>query len=55
MIGKLISRCQSAFSRVRQILDGVLMANELISLDKRKRKECMMLKVDFEKVYRSVC
>jgi len=51
VIGKLISDCQTAFVPGRQILDGVLVINELIDLAKRKRKECLLLKVDFEKAY----
>jgi len=48
VIGKLISDCQTAFVPGRQILDGVLVINELIDL---ARKECLLLKVDFEKTY----
>lgn len=36
------------------MLDGVLTINELVDLAQKKRKECIILKVDFEKAYDSV-
>jgi hypothetical protein len=38
----------------RQILDGILIANELIDEAKQNNKKFNLLKVDFEKVYDSV-
>lgn len=46
---KLISLCQFAFVPPRQMIDGVLFNNELVDFTKTKRKEYMMIKIDFEK------
>ncbi|MCI32279.1 RNA-directed DNA polymerase (Reverse transcriptase), partial [Trifolium medium] len=51
---RLISETQSAFVRGRQILDGVLIANEVIDEAKRLKKKVLLFKVDFEKAYDSV-
>jgi hypothetical protein len=51
---KLISKCQSAFLPQRQILDGVVVLNEIIDLAKRRKDECLLFKVDFERAYDSV-
>lgn len=54
VLGNVISPCQSAFLPKRQILDGALIAYETIDLVKRRKGQCLLLKVDFEKVYDSV-
>jgi hypothetical protein len=54
VIGKVISENQSAFVKGRQILDGILIANEMVDDAKRNRKEMLLFKVDFEKTYDSV-
>jgi hypothetical protein len=54
VIGKLISKVQSAFVPNRQILDGVLVINELLDLAKRRKDKCLMFKVDFERAYDTV-
>lgn len=41
--------CQSVFLSSRQILDGVLIVNEIVDLAKRRKEECMLFKVDFQK------
>jgi hypothetical protein len=48
------SETQSTFVERRQILDGILIANELIDEAKQNNKKFNLLKVDFEKVYDSV-
>lgn len=53
VLGGIISNFQSAFLPGRQILDGVLVFNEIVDLAKRK-KECLLFKVDFEKAYDSI-
>lgn len=50
----LISYGQLAFIMGRQILDGILIANVVIDEAKRKKKEVVFFKVDFEKAYDSV-
>ncbi|MCH82139.1 cytochrome P450, partial [Trifolium medium] len=51
---KLISPNQLAFIQGRKLVDGVVAVNEIIDLAKKSRKECLIFKVDFEKVYDSV-
>ncbi|XP_058742452.1 uncharacterized protein LOC131614937 [Vicia villosa] len=38
----------------RQLLDGVLVANELVHFKTKEKKECFLFKVDFEKAYDKV-
>jgi len=54
VIGFVISDSQSAFVPGKQILDGILIANEVIDEAKRLKKELLLLKIDFEKAYYSV-
>ncbi|CAJ2637088.1 unnamed protein product [Trifolium pratense] len=54
VLGKLISKVQSAFLPNRQILDGVLVVNELLDLAKRRKDKCLFFKVDFERAYDTV-
>ncbi|GAU20609.1 hypothetical protein TSUD_33450 [Trifolium subterraneum] len=51
VLGNLISNCQSAFLPQRQILDGVVVLNEIIDLANRRKDECLLFKVDFERAY----
>jgi hypothetical protein len=54
VIGSVISDTQSAFVKGKQILDGMLIANEVVDEARRCNKEMLMFKVDFEKAYDSV-
>ena len=54
VVGKFISTTQSAFIKGRQILDGILIANEIVDDAKKSKKELLLFKVDFEKAYDSV-
>jgi len=54
VIGSVISEAQSAFVKNRQILDGILIANEVVDEARKTKKEVLLFKVDFEKVYDSV-
>ncbi|RHN56552.1 putative RNA-directed DNA polymerase [Medicago truncatula] len=54
VIGSVISETQSAFIKNRQILDGILIANEVVDEAKKFKKDLMLFKVDFEKAYDSV-
>ncbi|GAU40818.1 hypothetical protein TSUD_398020 [Trifolium subterraneum] len=54
VIGSVISETQTAFVKDRQILDGILIANEVVDEARKSKKELMLFKVDFEKAYDSV-
>jgi hypothetical protein len=54
VLGKVISKIQSAFLPNRQILDGVLVINDLLDLAKRRKDKCLFFKVDFERAYDTV-
>ena len=54
VISSVVSESQSAFVKGKQILDGILIANEVVDEAKRLKKELLMFKVDFEKAYDSV-
>ncbi|MCH79613.1 cysteine-rich receptor-like protein kinase, partial [Trifolium medium] len=54
VIGSVIGEAQSAFVKDRQILDGILIANEVVDEAKKYKKELLLFKVDFEKAYDSV-
>ena len=53
-IGEVISESQSAFIKGRQILDGILVANEIVDEARKTKKELILFKVDFEKAYDTV-
>lgn len=50
----LIGETQSTFVAGRQILDGALIANEIISWAKKSNKEAVLLKHDFQKSYDTI-
>ncbi|GAU33774.1 hypothetical protein TSUD_393360 [Trifolium subterraneum] len=54
VIGRVISESQTAFVKDRQILDGILIANEAVDEARKSKKELLLFKVDFEKAYDSV-
>ncbi|XP_058726432.1 uncharacterized protein LOC131597777 [Vicia villosa] len=54
VIGKVISSSQSAFVPGRQLLDGVVVANELVDYATKAKSEVLLFKVDFEKAYDKV-
>jgi len=54
IIRSVVSDSQSAFIKGRQILDGVLVANEIVDEARKSRKEFLLFKVDFEKAYDSI-
>ena len=54
VIGSVISDTQSTFIKGRQILDGILVANEIVDEARRSKKELILFKVDFEKAYDSI-
>ena len=54
VIGDVVSESQSVFVKGKQILDGILVANEAVDKARRFNKEMPLFKVDFEKTYDSV-
>jgi len=54
VISSVVSETQSAFVKNRQILDGILIANEVVDEARKFKKELLLFKVDFEKAYDSV-
>ena len=54
VIGLVISDAQSTFIKGRQILDGILVANEIVDEARKSHKDLLLFKVDFEKAYDSV-
>ncbi|GAU13347.1 hypothetical protein TSUD_43010 [Trifolium subterraneum] len=54
VIGNVVGESQTAFIKDRQILDGILIANEVVDDARRGKKDLLLFKVDFEKAYDSV-
>jgi hypothetical protein len=54
VVGSVVSSTQSAFIKGRQLVDGVLVLNEVVDFAKKTGKDCLLLKVDFQKAYDSV-
>nr|GFA70960.1 RNA-directed DNA polymerase, eukaryota, reverse transcriptase zinc-binding domain protein [Tanacetum cinerariifolium] len=53
-VGGLANEIQSDFMADKQILDGPFILNELVQWCKKKKKQSLVFKVDFEKAYDSV-
>nr|GEY73392.1 RNA-directed DNA polymerase, eukaryota, reverse transcriptase zinc-binding domain protein [Tanacetum cinerariifolium] len=54
VLGDIVSEVQSAFIADRHILDGSFIMNEVLQWCKVKKKQALIIKVDFEKSYDSV-
>nr|GEV30531.1 RNA-directed DNA polymerase, eukaryota [Tanacetum cinerariifolium] len=54
LLGGLVNEIQSAFVADKQILDGPFILNELVQWCKKKKKQLLVFKVEFEKEYDSV-
>ncbi|GLT87927.1 hypothetical protein SLE2022_059780 [Rubroshorea leprosula] len=50
----VVGEQQMAFISGRQLMDGVMIANEVVDETKKKKKKAFMLKIDFEKAYDKV-
>ncbi|GJX14844.1 RNA-directed DNA polymerase, eukaryota [Tanacetum coccineum] len=50
----VVSEVQSAYIKERQIIDGPLMVDEIISWASKKKERMFILKVDFEKAFDSL-
>ena len=53
-MSSVISETQSAFILSRQILDGTLIAKEIVEDAKRLKKDFLLFKDDFEKAFDSI-
>jgi len=51
IIGSVVSESRLAFVKNRQILDGILIANEIVYEACKSKKDLMLFKVDFEMAY----
>ncbi|GKV10568.1 hypothetical protein SLEP1_g21912 [Rubroshorea leprosula] len=51
---EIIGEQQTAFVKGRQLMDGVVVANEVIHEVRRKRKSSFVFKIDFEKAFDKV-
>lgn len=54
MLNRCIALNQSAFLPQRYILDGAVIINEAVDFARKVKKECIIVKVDFEKAYDAV-
>ncbi|GJR01642.1 RNA-directed DNA polymerase, eukaryota, reverse transcriptase zinc-binding domain protein [Tanacetum coccineum] len=54
VIDKIVSKEQSAFIAGRQILDGPIILSEIIEWHKKRNKQLLIFKVDFEKAFDSI-
>ncbi|GKV51601.1 hypothetical protein SLEP1_g58236 [Rubroshorea leprosula] len=50
----VVGEQQMAFISGRQLMDGVVIANEVVNEAKKRKKETFMFKIDFEKAYDKV-
>ena len=51
IMGKIINKCQTGFIKGRNILDGIMSLHEILYDTKVKKKDGLVLKLDFEKSY----
>lgn len=54
VLNSIISPCHSAFVPGRQMLDGVVVANEVVDFAWKEGRNCIHFKVDFEEAYDNV-
>jgi hypothetical protein len=51
VMGRIINKCQSGFLKDRNIVDGILALHEILHDTRSKKKDGLVLKLDFEKAY----
>lgn len=54
VMNSIISTSQSAFVKGRNLVDRAMVINEVVDFARRANRECLILKVDFEKAYDTV-
>ena len=54
VIGKVVFESRSSFVKDRQIVDGLLIANETMDETKKNERDLITFKVDFENTYDSM-
>lgn len=54
VVSHVIKPIQSAFIKDRNILDGPLLINEVISLHKKSKSKAFLFKIDFEKAFNCI-
>ncbi|GKU90664.1 hypothetical protein SLEP1_g4631 [Rubroshorea leprosula] len=54
VLNGIIGENQSAFIEGRQLVDGVVVANEAIDGVRKRKSQCFVFKIDFEKAYDNV-
>ncbi|KAI3771839.1 hypothetical protein L6452_03008 [Arctium lappa] len=54
VLGGIIGDTQTTFIKGRLVLDGVLIANEVVEYTRKAKKKALVFKVDFDKAYDSV-
>ncbi|GKU98552.1 hypothetical protein SLEP1_g11544 [Rubroshorea leprosula] len=54
VLENLIGEQQMAFLKGRQLMDGIVIANEVIDEAKKKKKKAFLFKIDFEKAFDKV-
>ncbi|GKV35031.1 hypothetical protein SLEP1_g43351 [Rubroshorea leprosula] len=54
VLNGIIGEDQSAFIEGRQLVDGVLVANEAVDGVRKRKSRCFIFKIDFEKAYDNV-
>jgi hypothetical protein len=50
-MSRIVNRCQLAFIKGRNIMDGVMTLHEILHEVKNKKRDGLILKLDFEKAY----
>ncbi|GKV29201.1 hypothetical protein SLEP1_g38147 [Rubroshorea leprosula] len=55
VLDQVIGKQQMAFISGRQLMDGVVIANEVVDEAKKKKRKSFLFKIDFEKAYDKAC
>jgi hypothetical protein len=51
VMGRIINKSQSGFLKIRNIMDGIMALHEILHDTRIKKKDGLVLKLDFEKAY----